>query len=153
MAKRVVVIVVAVAVLTILIVVTVNLAVPRVPFLSSLVVRSEISNIVQQVEFWIVEHDHGSSGFCLPDDFDLDVLSQAEDATIRRYHSRHPYLRPRDLIDPWGNPYVLRRDSPDAFIFTIMSYGPNGRYGGGDDRMQTVLVSYSYRSGYRFQSP
>jgi prepilin-type N-terminal cleavage/methylation domain-containing protein len=47
-----------------------------------------------------------------------------------------PYLRPRlpdPLIDPWGNPYRLLRDTTDSSLWKIQSIGPDRIIGTDDD--------------------
>jgi general secretion pathway protein G len=46
-----------------------------------------------------------------------------------------PYLQKADdLIDPWGNPYVMRVPGQTNYDFDIVSYGADGQPGGeGDD--------------------
>ena len=47
---------------------------------------------------------------------------------------RGPYLKKGIPADPWGNPYVYSypgKNNPDGY--DIMSMGPDGRAGGGDD--------------------
>jgi general secretion pathway protein G len=47
---------------------------------------------------------------------------------------RGPYLKKGIPADPWGNPYVYNypgKNNPDGY--DIMSMGPDGRVGGGDD--------------------
>jgi general secretion pathway protein G len=47
---------------------------------------------------------------------------------------RGPYLRKGVPLDPWGNPYTYEypgRRNPDGY--DLMSMGPDGRVGGGDD--------------------
>jgi len=37
-------------------------------------------------------------------------------------------------VDPWDNPYVYRQSgSKDPSTYELLSYGPNGEEGGGDD--------------------
>lgn len=44
---------------------------------------------------------------------------------------REPYVNTqRDLIDPWGNPYVLEIPGRGGAAFSIVSYGADGRPGG-----------------------
>jgi general secretion pathway protein G len=47
---------------------------------------------------------------------------------------RGPYLEQDIPLDPWGNPYIYEypgKQNPNGF--DIMSMGPDGRVGGGDD--------------------
>jgi general secretion pathway protein G len=47
---------------------------------------------------------------------------------------RGPYLRKSVPLDPWGNPYTYEypgKRNPDGY--DLMSMGPDGRVGGGDD--------------------
>lgn len=92
----------------------------RIGWSKQQVASSEVAQIAQQVELYMV--DNGVSR--LPSDFDLIVLTEGDS----------PYLRPRDLIDPWGNPYVIIVPGEENPDFDIVSYGADGVPGGeGED--------------------
>jgi general secretion pathway protein G len=60
----------------------------------------------------------------------LDLVQQPRDAQ----NWRGPYLRSDVPLDPWGNPYFYEcpgRYNPSSY--DLMSMGPDGREGGGDD--------------------
>jgi general secretion pathway protein G len=59
-----------------------------------------------------------------------DLVQQPRDAQ----NWRGPYLRGDIPLDPWGKPYFY--ESPGRYnpsSYDIMSMGPDGREGGGDD--------------------
>jgi general secretion pathway protein G len=61
----------------------------------------------------------------------LDVLVQQPSAQVKEWHG--PYIK-RIPTDPWGNKYVYRY--PGQFNTKgadLLSYGPDGHEGGGDD--------------------
>jgi len=61
----------------------------------------------------------------------LDVLAQQPTATVKAWHG--PYVK-RVPKDPWGNPYMYRYPGQgNVNGFDILSYGPDGHEGGGDD--------------------
>jgi general secretion pathway protein G len=92
----------------------------RIGWSKQQVAKSEVAQIAQQVELYMV--DNGVSR--LPSDFDLSALTQGD----------RPYLRPQDLIDPWGNPYVIVVPGEVNRDFDIVSYGADGLPGGeGED--------------------
>jgi hypothetical protein len=46
------------------------------------------------------------------------------------------YMNTDSLADPWGNPYAMMcgdQAPADAHGFGVISYGPDGKSGGGDD--------------------
>jgi general secretion pathway protein G len=60
----------------------------------------------------------------------LDLVEQPRDAQSWR----GPYLRGDIPLDPWDNPYIF--ESPGRYnpsSYDLMSMGPDGREGGGDD--------------------
>ena len=79
--------------------------------------RAEASSLANQVRAYLVEA--GLSR--LTEDFELDVLTEGED----------PYLTSKkDLLDPWGNAYIIVSPGRVHFDFDIMSYGVDGQPGG-----------------------
>ncbi|TVQ51104.1 MAG: prepilin-type N-terminal cleavage/methylation domain-containing protein [Phycisphaerales bacterium] len=85
------------------------------------VARSEVASIAQQVNLYLA--DHGLSR--IPQDFRLEALTEGD----------RPYMRERDLIDPWGNPYVIVIPGEENIDFDIVSYGADGQPGGeGEDQ-------------------
>jgi general secretion pathway protein G len=80
------------------------------------VAKAEVNEIAKQVQLWCVDH-----GLTRPtDDFDLSML--ASGAT--------PYLKASDLIDPWGNPYIILVPGERNPDFDVVSYGADGQPGG-----------------------
>ena len=84
------------------------------------IANSEVASLYQQVSLWMVDQGHSR----LPDDFELELLTEGEDAT----------LRDKDLLDPWGHPYVLRNPGEVNTDFDILSLGADHEPGGeGED--------------------
>jgi general secretion pathway protein G len=84
------------------------------------IAETEVNSIAQQVQLYMA--DNGLSR--LPDDFDLLELTQGT----------NPYLREKDLYDPWDRIYVLRNPGEENPDFDIWSYGADGEPGGeGED--------------------
>ena len=84
------------------------------------IAQAEVASIAQQVNLWILD-----SGFSrLPDDFDLETLTEGDSAT----------LAAKDLNDPWDRPYLLNNPGEENIDFDIVSYGGDGEPGGeGED--------------------
>ncbi len=76
--------------------------------------QNGVAQIAQQVSLYAL--DQGMSR--VPQDFDLQVLVD------------EGLLRSRDLVDPWGNPYIIRVPGTENPDFDIVSYGANGEPGG-----------------------
>lgn len=84
------------------------------------IAQAEVASIAQQVNLWIL--DNGFSR--LPDDFDLETLTEGDSAT----------LAAKDLNDPWDRPYILNNPGEENIDFDIVSYGGDGEPGGeGED--------------------
>jgi general secretion pathway protein G len=85
------------------------------------VAKAEASNIAKTLGLYLV--DQGDSK--VPNGFELHTLLEGND----------PYLsKEDDLIDPWGNAYVLVVPPVVNKDFDIVSYGADGKPGGeGDD--------------------
>jgi len=50
-----------------------------------------------------------------------------------------PYVdKPEDLIDPWGNPYVLVIPGKTNFDFDVVSYGADGQPGGTGENADVI---------------
>ena len=89
--------------------------------------KSECQSIAQQVNTYLL--DVGMTR--PPDDFELEALLQTPDDGGP---SGGPYLQKReDLIDPWGNPYVIRIPGDVNYDFDIVSMGEDGELGSEDD--------------------
>lgn len=79
------------------------------------IAKNEVAQIAQQVSVWCA--DQGVSA--PPDDFELDMLVV------------NGYLREKDLLDPWDNPYIILIPgdaNPDSF--DIVTFGADGQPGG-----------------------
>ncbi len=86
--------------------------------------KSGAAQLAQQLQLYLT--DVGQSK---PDqDLDLEVLTLPPDAGGG---TNGPYLQKADdLLDPWGNPYVLRVPGEVNYDFDIVSYGADGQPGG-----------------------
>lgn len=85
----------------------------------------EVSAIHKQVGLYLIEKSNGT----LPDDFELIELTQGED----------PYLNNADdLIDPWGNEYIILIPGEYNYDFDIISYGAKGQPGGEGDEADII---------------
>lgn len=70
-------------------------------------------------------------GGTIEDGMDLSVLLLPPD---RGGGPSGPYLNNEEaLVDPWQNAYVIRVPGEVNYDFDIVSYGPDGQPGGGDD--------------------
>lgn len=89
--------------------------------------QSEVNSIAQQVNTYLLD-----IGMTRPsDDFDLEaLLLTPEDGGP----AGGPYLQKRDdLIDPWGNPYIIRIPGDVNYDFDIVSMGEDGELNTEDD--------------------
>ncbi len=79
--------------------------------------QTEAAALANQVRLYMTE---AGMSRC-PEDFDLEVLTEGDD----------PLLGSKsDLLDPWGNAYVLVVPGVANFDFDVMSYGADGQPGG-----------------------
>jgi general secretion pathway protein G len=88
------------------------------------IAEAEVNSIAQQVQLWMA--DNGMSS--LPDDFDLMELTQGS----------NPYLREKDLYDPWDRMYVLRIPGEENPDFDIVTFGADGEPGGEEENGDVV---------------
>ncbi len=88
--------------------------------------RTEVKAIATAVELYV-----NDTGQPPTDDFDLDLLRvPAEEGG----GPMGPYVKKTDdLVDPWGNLYVLRAPGIANYDFDIVSWGPDGQEGTEDD--------------------
>jgi general secretion pathway protein G len=85
------------------------------------VAKAGVNALSQQVRLYCADHEMSK-----PDrNFDLTMLLEGS----------KPYLNnDQDLLDPWGNPFVLVVPGQVNFDFDIVSYGADGAPGGeGED--------------------
>ncbi|MDY7108386.1 MAG: type II secretion system protein GspG [Planctomycetota bacterium] len=85
------------------------------------IAQAEVVDIAKVVKLWMLDNGYSQ----LPDDFDLEMLTEGND----------PYLRMKDLYDPWERMYVLVNPGEEnPADFDIWSYGNDGEIGGeGED--------------------
>ena len=81
--------------------------------------QAEVSTLANQISLWMADNGHSR----LPDDFDLEILTEGND----------PYLDPDDLLDPWDNEYRLNIPGEVNHDFDVVSFGANGEPGGEDE--------------------
>jgi len=86
---------------------------------------ADTQSLAQQVKLYMTEQ-----GLSRPsDDFELDMLLEGDD----------PYLDNADqLIDPWGNRYVIVIPGEVNVDFDIVCYGSDGERGGEGDAADIV---------------
>jgi general secretion pathway protein G len=84
--------------------------------------RVEATSIAQQVQIYLTDNDQTSTG----EDFALQML-------VPKYFGSTD-----DLIDPWGNPYVIDRPDANGRDFDIVSLGSDGARGGEDEAADIV---------------
>lgn len=85
------------------------------------IAQAEVVDIAKTAKLWMLDNGYSQ----LPDDFDLETLTEGDD----------PYLRMRDLLDPWERMYILVNPGDEnPADFDIWSYGLDGEPGGeGED--------------------
>lgn len=76
--------------------------------------KNGVAQIHQQVSIYLLDNNLTR----VPPDFSLEQLVDSQ------------LLGTRDLIDPWGNPYVIRVPGEVNPDFDIISYGADGQPGG-----------------------
>lgn len=83
------------------------------------IAKADVKSIAQQVNIYLLDNGMTKP----PQDMDLAVLTTGP----------NPYLKPNQLNDPWGNPYMMMVPG-EADPFDIVSYGGDGQQGGeGED--------------------
>lgn len=91
------------------------------------VAEANAASLAQAMVTFIADHGRPESGAT------IDILwerpSRVDPANWE------PYVqKPEDLVDPWGNKYILVMPGEVNFDFDIVSYGADGRPGGeGED--------------------
>lgn len=78
------------------------------------VAEARASQIGSAVRMYLLDHSLGR----IPPNFDLQALVDSGD------------LRPKDLLDPWNNPFVLIIPGEENPDFDVVSYGADGQPGG-----------------------
>jgi len=96
----------------------------RRPWTRSDVAQAEVDELAKQVALYCVDN-----GLLRPDPkMTLSALTNGSS----------PYLRPEDLVDPWGRSYQLvipGKTNPD---FDVVSYGADGAPGGSGEDVDVV---------------
>jgi len=80
--------------------------------------KSECAQIAQQVQLHLTD----LAVTRVPEDFQLEQLTEGANATLRK----------KDLTDPWGHPYILRVPGVENIDFDVVSYGADGQQGGAE---------------------
>jgi general secretion pathway protein G len=88
----------------------------RVGQAKTTVARQKATEIAKQLQLYLV--DNGWS--TVPEDLDLNVLATGPS----------PYLKSKDLIDPWARPFALAVPGTVNPDFDVYSYGADGQSGG-----------------------
>ncbi len=82
--------------------------------------KSGIGLLVQRVEAYRIEND------TWPDaSLGLAALSDGHATPAASY-----YVKPDQILDPWGAPYTIIVPGPEAHPYEIVSYGADGQPGG-----------------------
>jgi general secretion pathway protein G len=88
----------------------------RVGQAKTTVAKQKATEIAKQLQLYLVDNSLSS----VPEDLDLAVLASGSS----------PYLRMKDLNDPWGKPFVLMVPGEQNPDFDVVSYGLDGQPGG-----------------------
>lgn len=84
--------------------------------------RAEATSIANQVKIFLTESKESTLG----GDFTLDLL-------VPKYIESKD-----DLLDPWGNPYILDRPGSNGRDFDVVSLGADGTRGGEGEAADVV---------------
>ena len=84
--------------------------------------RVEATSISQQIQIYLTD----SNATSLNGDFTLDLL-------VPKYFESKD-----DLLDPWGNPYIIDRPGLNGRDFDVVSLGADGARGGEGDNADIV---------------
>ena len=87
------------------------------------VAKQQTSQIHNAVSEWLMDSNLSS----VPSDFSLEQLAEGDNRVLEK----------SDLIDPWGNPYVIDPDGL-AIDFDVISYGEDGQPGGEEAAMDII---------------
>jgi general secretion pathway protein G len=80
------------------------------------VAKAEVNELAKQVRLWCV--DNGLTR--PPEDFEMSLLTTGAD----------PYVKAKDLVDPWGREYVVVVPGEQDPDFDVISYGADGQPAG-----------------------
>lgn len=98
----------------------------RLTFAKKNVAKAEVKQIENAVNMYLAD-----TGMTLTSNFDLNVLMLPPD---RGGGPEGPYFQKKDsLEDPWNHPYAMRVPGEVNYDFDIVSAGPDGEAGTGDD--------------------
>ena len=81
------------------------------------IAKTQIGQIAQHLTLYQAEHRK-----LPPAGGGLSAMSADPAATY--------YLKPEQLIDPWGNPFIYRVPGSNGHPFDLISYGADGQPGG-----------------------
>lgn len=87
------------------------------------VAKQQTKAIQNAVMTWMMDNNHTS----VPPDFELAQLTEGDARSLAK----------SDLVDPWGNEYLIDTDGYDP-DFDIVSLGADGQPGGEDDAMDII---------------
>lgn len=95
-----------------------------------------IALLSQRVEMYRLDR-----GEWPPVELGLAALSQGHAKPTAAY-----YIKPDQLIDPWGNRYLLVTPGPDGEPFEILSYGADAQPGGSGEDADVTSVNLRGRN-------
>lgn len=99
--------------------------------------RTQIGLLVGKVEAYRIDHD------AWPDPATgLAVLSEGHASPSSAY-----FVPPDNLLDPWGNPYLLVVPGPSEYPYEVVSYGADGQPGGSGDNADLSSVHLRREGG------
>lgn len=99
--------------------------------------KSGIGIIVSKLELYKIEHDRWPGN-----DIGLAALSEPNATGSASY-----YLSRDQLLDPWGNPYILITPGPNGLPYEVVSYGADGQPGGTPATENADISSANLREG------
>jgi len=95
------------------------------------VAAANASSLATQVKLFIVDHGAPEPGAS------IEILWERPSNVAE--DEWEPYVeKPDDLLDPWGNPYVLVIPGRKNFDFDVVSYGADGQPGGTGENADVV---------------
>lgn len=104
------------------------LVVPRVNqwigFTKGKTARADAETIAQQVRMYMTAKGMST----LPADFELGELAEGDQRLLNQ----------NQLVDPWGNPYLIRVPGEINLDFDVYSLGADGQAGGEGDNADVV---------------
>ena len=97
--------------------------------------KSGIGVVVSKLELYRIEHGAWPSN-----DTGLAALSDGEASPSDPY-----YLSRDQLLDPWGNHFILITPGPNGLPYEVISYGSDGQSGGAPGSEESDISSANLR--------